>query len=446
VWVRTRFHEFEAGQREGADLTVQWSSQRAPTVVWYGDTVALRRGIRRDPIPVDRSGGPRQVIVALTYESTDSTAQEFAARLLDGGDVDLVFLGQEPMAAVEDWLSEEGPLRSEDALIAVGMTIPLVNSVFSIAQNGRSRQAQRYALAEPDLVRWLKESEDSARSGSGYSLNVLSVPTPGADPEPRPASLRISVIGGVLLDLATIPAGSFLMGSPEAEDGRDIDEGPQRRVELSTFRIGRTEVTRAQYSALCNWKAEWGPSGAESHLPATHVAWFDAVRFCNALSKREGLAMAYDQEHTDSPVFVRERSGYRLPLEAQWEYACRAGTKSYYWSGDSETDLGRVGWYAPNTAFNPQPVAEKAANPFGLYDVHGNSFEWCHDWFAEQYIPSDREDPVGPVGGPGRVLRGGSFRDDAGGCRSADRSKWFPGQGQPFHGFRVVLPVPPERD
>ncbi len=252
-----------------------------------------------------------------------------------------------------------------------------------------------------------------------------------------------------IVDLVTIPSGSFLMGSPPSEEDRHGDESPVHPVRLSAFQLTATPITESQWNCVMEPKRTIGD--LEKALPRAAVSWLDAVRFCNALSRLEGLKSAYvirpillrRLPWVDSARLVRSRSGYRLPTEAQWEYACRAGTTTRYSSGNSMTDLGRIGWFRDNSAGHRVLVAQKPPNKLGLYDMHGNVWEWCQDWYGA-YEEHESEDPDGPPNGSGRVLRGGSFWVGAWWCRSASRSGWSPGLRLDYVGFRVVLPVPPE--
>ncbi|MCA9542479.1 MAG: formylglycine-generating enzyme family protein, partial [Myxococcales bacterium] len=132
---------------------------------------------------------------------------------------------------------------------------------------------------------------------------------------------------------------------------------------------------------------------------------------------------------------------YRLPTEAEWEYAARAGTTTRYWSGDTKADLARVGWYDKNSGGKTHPVAQMAANPWGLFDVHGNVREWCVDWLGN-YPAEPQTDPLGAPRGEDRVVRGGSFGDSADGARSAGRVRWRPWFRDGHVGFRLARPAP----
>lgn len=278
---------------------------------------------------------------------------------------------------------------------------------------------QPYAMRAPSEPRLLAE----LRALSGESGVIVSGETPH-----RPAMVRI-------------PAGSFLMGSPEDEAGRWSDEGPRHRVTLARdFLLGATPVTAAQFETVM------GDSPSRRHddrTPITGVSWFDAAKFCNRLSGHEGRRPAYGFRG-DDVILIEGADGYRLPSEAQWEYACRAGTSTRYWSGNDETDLARVGWFHGNSD-TPQPVAEKPPNPWGLYDMHGNVWEWCHDRYGP-YPGGPRVDPQGPPRGVYRVVRGGSFVYGARNARSAVRFWRHPAHRSRWLGFRLAAPPPPDLD
>ncbi|MGB2820171.1 MAG: formylglycine-generating enzyme family protein, partial [Phycisphaerae bacterium] len=229
----------------------------------------------------------------------------------------------------------------------------------------------------------------------------------GAAGLPGGRSLTLDLGKGVKMKLVLIPAGKFVMGSPETEAGRRDHEGPQHWVKISKpFYVGVTEVTQAQYEAIM----ETNPSkfkGAEK--PVEQVSWNDAVEFCKRLSAK-----------------TRRRA--RLPTEAEWEYACRAGTRTRFSFGDSDGELGDYAWYLGNSDKQTHEVGKKKPNAWGLYDMHGNVWEWCADWYEDSYYRSSpRTDPQGPSSGKCPVLRGGSWCDNPPDCRSAYRLGIAPG-------------------
>jgi formylglycine-generating enzyme required for sulfatase activity len=220
------------------------------------------------------------------------------------------------------------------------------------------------------------------------------------------------------------------------------------------FHISATEVTQGLYAAVTGghpWRdkpngTDWdagecyhvGEMAQGNSQPAYCVSWFDAVAFCNALSELEGLKPAYDIAGT-TVKRVAGASGYRLPTEAEWEYAARAGESHTYAGSD---DVDDVAWYDGNSDNQTQPVGQKDANAWGLHDMSGNVYEWTGDWYASDYYTSSpAEDPQGaPSTGDYRVNRGGGFHVTAVGTRAAYRSRGFPDNAGDYLGFRVVLP------
>ena len=236
-----------------------------------------------------------------------------------------------------------------------------------------------------------------------------------------PSKVGDSITNSIGMKLTYIPAGEFMMGRPNGEKGDDAEQ-PQHRVRLTKpFLMGVTEVTQSQ------WKAVMGDGNNGSmfkgdDLPMEELKWNDAKEFCRKLSAKDG----------------RE---YRLPTEAEWEFACRAWTKTRFYSGDADGDLGTVGWFRDNS---PQrrthPVGQKKANTYGLYDMHGNAYEWCEDWFGP-YPNGEVVDPTGPAKGTDHVLRGGSWCDAPGTCRAASRRRNTPETHEYDFGCRVVCDV-----
>ena len=224
-----------------------------------------------------------------------------------------------------------------------------------------------------------------------------------------------------------IPAGEFVMGAPSNEQGSGGDERPRHRVRITKpFYMGVTEVTQAQ------WKAVMGYNRSHfkgQNLPVEMVSWYGALDFCRKLTEMERKAGR-----------LSDCEEYRLPTEAEWEYACRAGTKTAYSFGDSANDLIDYAWFAKNSLNRTHPVGRKKPNPWGLYDMYGNVLEWCQDWYGE-YPAVVQEDPKGPPDGNYRVVRGGCWYLDKWSCRSASRGRSMPGLAGFNNGFRVVRTV-----
>jgi formylglycine-generating enzyme required for sulfatase activity len=235
----------------------------------------------------------------------------------------------------------------------------------------------------------------------------------------------MGVTNSIGMKLRLIPAGEFMMGSPRTDSGR-IDNETQHRVSITKpFYLGVTEVTQEQYQKVMGTN----PSRfQEPQNPVETVFWADAVEFCRKLS-------AMPAEKTAGHV-------YRLPTEAEWEYACRAGTTTVYGFGDDASRLGDYGWFDGNTEESDSkthPVGEKKPNAWGLYDMHGGVYEWCQDWYGSYpRSGSARTDPTGAASGDTRVVRGGSWNSSARICRSAYRDAFMPDYRVYLLGFRVL--------
>ncbi|MFA4987493.1 MAG: formylglycine-generating enzyme family protein, partial [Candidatus Brocadiia bacterium] len=232
--------------------------------------------------------------------------------------------------------------------------------------------------------------------------------------------------------LIAISPGTFMMGSDKGSD----DEKPAHKVTLThAFLMGATEVTQAQYRSVTNAS----PSSFKGDdLPVEQVSRNDAMEFCRKLT-------AAERKKGNLPAGME----YRLPTEAEWEYCCRAGSTTTYCFGDDEGPLGDYAWFDKNAKSTTHPVGIKKPNAWGLYDMHGNVWEWCHDWYADKYQAGSQTDPVGPATGDSQMMRGGSWLNDEGYCRSANRlrgtlvSRLTPDVRNYYAiGFRVVVGEP----
>jgi formylglycine-generating enzyme required for sulfatase activity len=242
-------------------------------------------------------------------------------------------------------------------------------------------------------------------------------------------------IADLALELVPIPAGKFTMGSPDSEAGRKFDEGPQTVVTLSKgFWLGKTEVTQGQWLAVMGSSIadQHTKSGSENPLadgegpqyPMYYVTYEESLAFCQALTEREKAAGRLPAGYA-----------YTLPTEAQWEYACRAGTSGPF----AAPDLDTLAWHMNNAEETSHPVATKKANPWGLHDMHGNVMERCLDWYSAKLSGSPLSDPSGPASGIGRVARGGAWDWAAANLRSASRRAIGPGTRSSRLGFRIAL-------
>jgi formylglycine-generating enzyme required for sulfatase activity len=258
----------------------------------------------------------------------------------------------------------------------------------------------------------------------------------------RPASpvLRAEA-GSTPSGFVRIEEGTFTMGSPDSERAH-IDNETQHQVTLNSFYMGKYEVTQKEYQAVMNFNPSYFKG---NDLPVEQVSWLDAVMYCNERSRKEGLTPAYiiDGEQVS---WNRKADGYRLPTEAEWEYACRAGTGDPFNTGNGITtkQANYNGNYPYNTRTKGKykgttmAVGKFAANAWGLYDMHGNVWEWCWDWYGD-YAPGGRNNPEGPAA-PGsedlyRVARGGSWDKSIQYLRSAYRDY---GGSSTSQGFRLV--------
>ena len=233
---------------------------------------------------------------------------------------------------------------------------------------------------------------------------------------PEQFALGGPVVNDIGVVLVPIPAGEFMMGSPESEANHRPDE-TQHRVRITKpFYLSAHEVTQAQYNRVMgnNPSRSQGPT-----KPVEMVSWNDAVEFCRRLSEQE-------------------RKEYRLPTEAEWEYACRVGTTTSYSCGDNVSQLGEYAWYSDNSGNTIHAVGEKLPNAWGLYDMHGNVFEWCRDWGKPYGSQNVLIDPAGPASGSHRVLRGGSFSSLPRLVRSANRIYLQPDDRGFVFGFRLA--------
>lgn len=233
------------------------------------------------------------------------------------------------------------------------------------------------------------------------------------------------------MKLVRIPSGKFTMGLPMSESGRDKKDGAQRIVKITKpFYMGIYEVTQEQYQEIMG-KNPSNFKGAKN--PVEKVSWNEAVAFCEALSKKAGPSKGLPAGMT-----------VRLPSEAEWEYACHAGTTTRFSFGDSDTKLDEFAWYTSNSESKTHPVGQKKCNAWGLYDMYGNVWEWCSDWFNDSSANADTLDPKGPNSGSYRVLRGGSWSYSPWICRSAFRSRDNPDNRYNNIGFRIVIVSSPD--
>jgi len=280
--------------------------------------------------------------------------------------------------------------------------------------------AAQPATARPSEVKPSTLVADAPVKPESAPARLAAAPVkPAAAPATEPAKeLTLDLGGGITMKMVLIFAGKFQMGSPSMQTSGPL-LGPLHEVTISKpFYVGVTEVTQAQYEAVMGMN----PShfkGATN--PVEMVSWSDATEFCKKLSEKT-------------------RQAVRLPTEAEWEYACRAGSKTAFSFGDADAGSVDYAWYDGNSGGTTHPVGQKKPNAWGLYDMHGNVFEWCADWYGD-YPKGAVTDPQGPASGPYLVFRGGAWGIDLGFGRSELRLGGISGYRNSNVGFRVVVSV-----
>jgi formylglycine-generating enzyme required for sulfatase activity len=211
------------------------------------------------------------------------------------------------------------------------------------------------------------------------------------------------------MSMVSVPAGQFTMG---VNDG-PIDAKPAHEVKVDAFLMDECEITQQVYEKVigANPSRRKNPGN-----PVEQVTWTAAVKFCNARSIQENLKPCYDTNTWECDFSA---NGYRLPTEAEWEYACRAGSSARYYFGDNAEDLKSFGWFDGNSQSRPHPASQRKPNAWGLYDMSGNVWEWCNDFYGVKYYKeSPSDNPRGPKQGEKRVLRGGAWSSSAANCTS----------------------------
>ena len=273
------------------------------------------------------------------------------------------------------------------------------------------------AVAEQEKVSQEKDKDQESGAGGRESAASVSKEAISKAKSP-PKELTVDLGKGIKLELVLIPAGEFLMGSPDSDKDVDADEHLQHRVRITKpFYLGKYLVTQEQWEAVMgdNPSHFKGPKN-----PEEMVSWEDCQQFLKRLNDKVGGGK------------------FQLPSEAQWEYACRAGSETRYCFGDDSSKLGEYAWYDANSGNKSRPVGGKKPNAWGLSDMHGNVWEWCQDWRKDGYYKqSPVDDPTGAATGSSRVYRGGCWIYPAWCCRSAYRGHGEPGLRCSGLGFRV---------
>ena len=413
--------------------------------------------------PASGGGGPSFQVSAMAAIPTVAAVSGFDARAtgLDFGNVDVEALERYDQVTTTD-AGSASPEEKARAWRDLASKAPQ----FAVAARARADEwdrnaAQLKAAAEARRQRVAARDKDWERLSRLLPLKVV-----GDDDKKKWAKTFVDAYGNTwddnpyLAELAPylpkgtvkglegyvrIPAGTFQMGSPGSESGRSGDE-TQHRVRIThAFLMKATEVTQGEWKAVfANNPSSFSSCGND--CPVENVSWWEAVSYANALSRKEGLPECYelsgcggtpgDKSYSCSGARSRGLScaGYRLPTEAEWEYAARAGTETPYYTGNSADDAA---WYSANSDNKTHPAGRKRANAWGLSDMLGNVWEWCGDWFGS-YAAGETADPVGADTGSTRVLRGGSWRYDASFVRAAARDNVVPGYRNGNLGFRLA--------
>ncbi len=376
----------------GSRVLVRWQPQQVRCVerepggyeTWRCGRAAVRGprppGVTRSVVYLDRTLGSAAV-------------EELALDLLDSGSADLVVLGGTQVRGLPS-----PALESQQTLVITRPARPYLGFAMHIPWLQGDQLGDAAKLLRFEGVRPAREILPGFRAVSGDPERVL---LRGLSTGCR--NTQVEVDG---FTFVRICPGTFTMGSQQGETGAFDNEMPAHKVTLGEFWMSQFEVTNEQYRQL------YPDHKGEPDLPVTEVSWTEARAYCDKL-------------------------GHRLPTEAEWEYAARAGTVTPWSSGSDEQDLERVAWFDRNSGGDPRPVGRRDPNPWGLHDMHGNVWEWVEDWFGT-YPAGGQVNPQGPRDGAGRVERGGSFAVPAGFLRSAVRVWDGPGFRNGGIGFRCV--------
>ena len=265
------------------------------------------------------------------------------------------------------------------------------------------------AVANAQLTKY--DINNDLKVNSADVVEIYNYIINGGSEDPDP-SISTFTVNGVSFNMIAVEGGIFQMGNPYG----DSNQKPVHSVNLSAYSIGETEVTQAL------WKAVMGTNPSKwqgDNLPVEKISWDDCQTFITKLKLLTGKK-------------------FRLPTEAEWEFAAKGGTKSQSYTYSGSNKLSDVAWYKDNSSSMTQEVGTKSANELGIYDMSGNVSEWCQDWY-EAYSSSAQSDPTGPISGSYRVFRGGGWLSSAGGCRTSSRSSSTPEDTGSDLGFRLAL-------
>lgn len=391
----------------------------------------------KTPVPATVTGEPKLSIVEINTDPSGASVEIGGVQLQGTTPIsDLFNSGQYTVRVVRD-----GYKNVEETIV---IDASVERNVFSYKLVSESRRVGNIAVSvhPPDARIELYSDGGESYSAEGtqifsdipvgeYRLEVFAPAHASAARTIQLASgetVRERIIiargpSGPVDDMffSEIEGGEFMMGAQPFEQQASDSEYPRHSVSISSFELMTTEVTQAMWDQLMNTNPSFNKGDS---LPVHGVTWLEAQAFIGKLNELD------------------PRGNYRLPTEAEWEYACRAGRDSsrFWWGDDPEyVELGKYAWYNDNSDGKPHPIGRKGPNPWGLHDIQGNVWEWCSDWYGETYYASSpQDDPQGPSSGESRVLRGGSWNYGPEVCRSAYRGHDDPSIGFDYYGFRVA--------
>ena len=246
-------------------------------------------------------------------------------------------------------------------------------------------------------------------------------------------------------DLIQVKGGTFKMGSKKSDESAEVDEQKEHTVTLNTFEISKFEVTVWEWKQFIKANKMKMPAkptwGWQDNYPINGITWNEAIAYCNWLSTKEKLQPCYSKK---GPNFVCnfKANGYRLPTEAEWEFAAKGGTNSKGFRYSGSDKLEDVAWYKANSNGQPHTVGTKLPNELGIYDMSGNVWEWCWDWYNKDFYKLEKGDnPKGPEMGERRTVRGGSWDSKSNYVRPANRISTIPSKTHEFYGFRIARTI-----
>ena len=470
------FHYFVMELVPGGDLRKAVLDGRVapedviPLILRIGEALAdahkagsIHRDVKPANILLTRDGKPKLTDFDLVTAGADSTG----GTRTQGGLGTVLYAAPELMEQAND-----ADARTDVYGLAMTAVFALRGKDLSYVQMLRNREGMiRRVPSSEQVAKTLLQAaavhpEDRFATMSDFCAALQEAISPTTQPETptepkaspsaseltpkRPAVAHTALALVAPMRFIALPGGEFTMGSPESERYRDSDE-TLHKVRLSPFQIAETPVTQKQWQAVMGQNPSNSRAGIGDDLPVQNVSWLDAVTFLKKLSEREGLQPCYTI-NGDRIQWNRHSEGYRLPTEAEWEYACRAGTQSAYSFGDDASELERYAWSGERVDMKVHPVGSKEPNVWGLYDMHGNVWEWCWDWYAPYKSEGVQIDPQGPSDSEApeltivrdeppqrtRTLRGGSAWYSARVLRCANRVRGKPSDRDGFSGLRVV--------